>query len=140
MDQSELRQYYEKLWSGVITKQVNTKLCDKAIEQYSRRECWEISCVPESVTDNDLEGKVLNLLEKIYVEAHSDHIEDCHQIKSKDGPKKVIIKIKLKSLICFLICLRLASIRPCSLMIVFVGITSISRQTVRNWYSWFLDF
>ena len=46
---SELRKYYEKLEPDVIiTKQVNTKLCDKmkflerqcwAKEQYSRREC-----------------------------------------------------------------------------------------------------
>ena len=70
----ELRKYYEQLESDiVITKLVNTKLCDKmkflerqcwANEQYFRRECMEISGVPESVTYNDLEGKVLNLLEK----------------------------------------------------------------------------
>ena len=80
----ELRKYYEQLESDiVITKLVNTKLCDKmkflerqcwANEQYFRRECMEISGVPESVTDNDLEGKVLNLLEKINAEVHPDHI------------------------------------------------------------------
>ena len=74
-DLSELRKYYEKLKSDVIiTKEVNTKLCDKmkflerqcwANEQYSTRECLEIYGIPESVDDNDLEGKVLNLLEKI---------------------------------------------------------------------------
>ena len=102
-DLSELRKYYEKLESDVIiTKQVNTKLCDKmkflerqcwANEQYSRRECLEISGVPESVAVNDLEGKVLKLLEKIDVEVHPDHIEACHWIKSNAGPKKVIIKM-----------------------------------------------
>ena len=71
MDLSELRKYYEKLESdAIISKQVNTKLCDKmkflecqcwANEQYSRRQCLEISGVPESVTDNDLEGKILKL-------------------------------------------------------------------------------
>ena len=45
----------------------------------------EISSFPESVTDNDREGKVLNLLEKIDVEVHSDHIEACHWIKSNAG-------------------------------------------------------
>ena len=84
-DLSELRKYYEKLESDVIiSKQVNTKLCEKMKflerqywenEQYSRRECLEISDVPESVTDNDLEEKVLKLLEKIDVQVHSDHIE-----------------------------------------------------------------
>ena len=44
-----------------------------ANEQYSRRESLEISGVPESVTDNGLEEKVLNLLEKINVEVHPGH-------------------------------------------------------------------
>ena len=102
-DLSELRKYYEKLESDVIiTKQVNTKLCDKmkflerrcwANEQYFRRECLKTSGVPESVTNNDLEGKVLKLLEKIYFEIHPDHIEACHWIKSNARPKKVIIKM-----------------------------------------------
>ena len=102
-DLSELRKYYEKLESDVIiTKRVNTNLCDKmkflehqcwANEQYSRRECLEITGVPESVTDNDLEVKVLKLLEKIdveIVEVHPDHIEACHWIKSNAELKKVI--------------------------------------------------
>ena len=49
--------------------------------------------VPESVTDNDLEGKVPNLIEKIDVEVHPDHIEACYLLKSNPGPKKVIIKM-----------------------------------------------
>ena len=58
MDLSELRKYYGKLESDIIvTKQVNTRLCDKmkflerqcwANEQYSRRECLGISGVRES--------------------------------------------------------------------------------------------
>ena len=102
-DLSELRRHYEKLESELlITKQVNTKLCDQmkllerqcwANEQYSRRECLEISGVPESVSDKDLEGKVLNLFQKIDIEVHLDNIEACHWVKSNAGPKKVIIKM-----------------------------------------------
>ena len=102
-DLSGWRKYYKKLESDVIIiKQVNTRLCDKmkllerqcwANKQYSRRECLEISGVPESVTDNDLEGKVLKLLEKIDVEVHPDHIEACHWIKPNAGPKNVITKM-----------------------------------------------
>ena len=98
-----MRKYYEKLASDVIiTKQVNTKLCDKlkfferqcwVNEQYSRRQGLEISGVPESVTDNNLEEKVLKLLGKTDVEVHPDHIEACYWIKSNAGPKKVIIKM-----------------------------------------------
>ena len=102
-DLSGWRKYYKNLESDVIIiKQVNTRLCDKmkllerqcwANKQYSRRECLEISGVPESVTDNDLEGKVLKLLEKIDVEVHPNHIEACHWIKPNAGPKKVITKM-----------------------------------------------
>ena len=76
---------------------MNSELCVKmkflerqcwANEQYSRRECLEIFGIPESVTDNDLEGKVLILLEKIDVEVHTDHIEAYHWIKSNVRPKK----------------------------------------------------
>ena len=85
MDLSELRKYYKKLESNVIiTKQVvKTKSSDKMKflerqcwmnEQYSKHECLEIPCVPESVTDDDLERKVLNLAEKIDVEVYPEHI------------------------------------------------------------------
>ena len=86
----------------IITTQVNTRLHDKmkflerqcmVNEQYSRLECLEISDVPESVTDNNLEGKVLKLLQKIDVEVHPDHIEACHWIRPNAGPKEVIIKM-----------------------------------------------
>ena len=87
-DLSELRKYYEKVESDLmVTKQVNTKLCDQmkflerkcwVNEQFFRCECLEISGVPESVTDKDLEGKVLNLFEKNDAEIHSDNIEACH--------------------------------------------------------------
>ena len=56
----------------------------------------EISDVPEGVTDNDGEGKVLNLLEKIDVEVHPDHIEACHCMKCNAGPKKVIKMLQRK--------------------------------------------
>ena len=57
-------------------------------EQYSRRECLEKSGVPEFVTDNNLERKVLELLEKSDVEVHPDQIEACHWIKPNAGPTK----------------------------------------------------
>ena len=96
-DLPELSKYYEKLEPDVIiAKQVNTKLCDKmkflerqcsSKEQYFRRECLEISSVPASVTDNNVERKVLKLLEKNDVEVHPDYIEACHWIKFNAGPK-----------------------------------------------------
>ena len=68
-DLSELRKNYEKRESDyIVTKQVNTKLRDQikilecqcwTNEQYNRPECLGISGVSESVTDKDLEGKVI---------------------------------------------------------------------------------
>ena len=87
-DLSELRRHYEKLEPELlVTKQVSTKLCDQmkflerqcwANEKCSRRECLEIYGVSESVSDKDLEGKVLNLFQKIDIEVHPDNIEACH--------------------------------------------------------------
>ena len=79
---------------------MSTKLCDTILERqywanerYSMRECLEISDVRKSVTDNDLEEKVMKLLEKIDVEVHHDHIKACHWIKSNAGLNIVNIKM-----------------------------------------------
>ena len=71
---SELRKYYEKLEPDVIIrKQVNTKLYDKmkflerqwwTNEQYSRRECLEISGVPESVS---VKGTLMQIWKSPYM-------------------------------------------------------------------------
>ena len=56
------------------SRNVNSKLSDKLInveprnlanEQYSRRECLEISGIPSSVKDNELETKILIILKKL---------------------------------------------------------------------------
>ena len=49
----------------------------------------EISDVPESVTDKDLEGRVLNLFEKTDVEVNADNIEAFYWIKSNAWSKNV---------------------------------------------------
>ena len=100
---SELRKYYEKLESVlVVTKEKDIKLCDKmkflehqcwSNEQYSRRECLEISGFPEFITEKNLEGKVLDLFQKIDIEVHPDDTGACRWVKSNAGPKKVIIKM-----------------------------------------------
>ena len=53
--------------------------------QYSRRECLEISGISASVADNDLEPKVLEILEEIDVPIDLSLVEDCHRLPSK-GP------------------------------------------------------
>ena len=62
-----------------------------ANEQYSRRECLEISGILASVADNGLESNVLEILEEIDVPIYPTLIEDCHRLPFKDSPKKVVI-------------------------------------------------
>ena len=53
-----------------------------ANEQYSRRECLEISGIPASVADNGFESKVLEILEEIDVPIDTSLVEDCHCLYS----------------------------------------------------------
>ena len=61
-------------------------------EQYSRRECLEISGIPETFSDSQLEGKVRDVLDKIDCSVKPKNIEACHWVKTKHGGKRVIIK------------------------------------------------
>ena len=56
--------------------------------QYSRRECLEITGLPDSVSNDDLEIKIFD---KLDVAIDPSDIEGCHWLKG-NGPKKVIIK------------------------------------------------
>ena len=85
-----------------ISRNVNSKLSDRLInverkcfanEQYSRTECLEISGIPPSVKDNELETKVLTILEEIDAPVGLGLVEDCHRLPSKGNPKKVILKL-----------------------------------------------
>ena len=68
-----------------------------ANEQYSRRECLEISGIPESVANNGLESNVLKILEEIDVPINPTFVEDCHRLPSKGSPVKVIIKLNRRT-------------------------------------------
>ena len=74
---SDLKKDFEQLRSDLsITKLVNTKLKEKVVSlerqtwsnsQYSRRECLELSGIPETIENKDLEGTVLGIFEKLNV-------------------------------------------------------------------------
>ena len=53
-------------------------------EQYSRRECLEISGIPESTDQSNLEEKVVKLFKKIDVTVKSNNFEACHWLKPKN--------------------------------------------------------
>ena len=50
--------------------------------QYSRRECLEITGIPQNIEHNQLEGKVIQVLYKVGCNI-SDNAEACHRISSK---------------------------------------------------------
>ena len=62
-----------------------------ANSQYSRRECLELVSVPRSVSDGDLEEKVLKIFENIGCPIEGNSIEVCHQINKKKN-ERIIVK------------------------------------------------
>ena len=48
--------------------------------QYSRRKCLEITGIPSSVSDNDLENFVCKAITKAGVEVSDEDIEDCYRV------------------------------------------------------------
>ena len=101
----ELKTKFTKMESDLaISRNVNTKLVERLVvterkcwanEQYSRRECLEISGIPESVSDNALEDKIQGVLRGIDVEVDTENIESCHRLKG-NGTKGKVTKNKIK--------------------------------------------
>ena len=99
----DLKKDFEQLRSDLsITKLVNTKLKEKVVSlewetwsnsQYSRQECLELSGIPETIENKDLEGTVLGIFEKLDVTVDPSNVQDCHWVKSSKGPKKVIVNL-----------------------------------------------
>ena len=54
-------------------------------------ECLEITGVPDSISNDDLEKTTIKTFDKFDVAIDPSNIEDCHWFKS-NGPKEVIIK------------------------------------------------
>ena len=96
----EIRNDFKKIESELsVSKNVNSKLHERvgALErqcwensQYSRRECVEITGVPDSISNDDLEETTLKMFDKLDLTIDPSNIEDRHWLKS-NGPKNVII-------------------------------------------------
>ena len=80
----------------LVTRRVNDNLVKQnrilerkcaANEQYSRRECLEISGIPDSISDNNLEETVLKIFNETGVTVNSGDIEVCHRLNQKANPK-----------------------------------------------------
>ena len=85
-----LNHRFEKLESELtISKKVGDLLQTKIkalertcvmAEQYSRRECLEISGIPVSISNDDLEEKVRDIFNLIEAPVSAENIEACHRI------------------------------------------------------------
>ena len=99
-----LKNKFTKLESDLeISRNVNNKLVDQVTklewkswenEQYSKRECIEISGISQSIEQLDLEKTLLNVFDKIDAPVDPQTIEACHSLKSDDNGRsnKVIVK------------------------------------------------
>lgn len=100
---ADLKVNYAKIEADLsIVRTVSNNMKDHIItlehkcssnEQYSRRECLEISGIPENTADTKLEDKVRDVLEKIDCNVKPKNIEACHWVKTKHGGRRVIIKL-----------------------------------------------
>ena len=63
-------------------------------EQYSRRECLELSGIPGSISDNALEETILGLFSKCSAPVDPSNVEGCHRLWSTNNTLlKVIMKL-----------------------------------------------
>ena len=100
---TSLRDRFTKMESQLlVTRRVNDHLMKQnrilerkcaANEQYPRRECLEISGIPDSSLNNNLEETVLKIFNETGVTVNSRDVEVCHRLNQKANPKKVIIKL-----------------------------------------------
>ena len=95
---TDLRNKFTKLESDLtISKNINSKLSSQltkvetkcwADAQYSRRQCLEISGIPDSISHNDLESKVRDIFCECDADIDTVIIEACHRLKSNHRSKK----------------------------------------------------
>ena len=87
---SELKKYFEKLdFDLSVGRQVNSVLRERVTSlenQCSKRECLELTSIPETSDNNTLESIVFEIFEKLEVKVDLSNAEDCHCISSKNGP------------------------------------------------------
>ena len=87
---SELKKYFEKLdFDLSVGRQVNSVLRERVTSSEhhcSKRECLELTSIPETSDNNTLESTVFEIFEKLEVKVDLSNAEDCHWISSKNGP------------------------------------------------------
>ena len=73
-------------------KILNLESEHNSLEQYGRRNNIEITGIPDSVPDQNLEEKVVDILNEIIVNVSPKDTEACHRVGvSKNSSKKTIV-------------------------------------------------
>ena len=90
----KLNDNFSKLEADVtVAKNISNLLSQRVVDlerqcwsnaQYSRRECLEVVGTPRSVDGNILEGKVIQVFEKVGCNIDSSNIEAYHRITKKN--------------------------------------------------------
>ena len=60
------------------------------LDQYSRRNNLEIQGIPANITDDKLEGKVIDIFSCLGIEVKGSDIEDCHRLGYANPKNKII--------------------------------------------------
>ena len=104
-DMVELRNDFKKLVADLaISRSVNNKQRDRIISlerqcwsnsQYSRRECLEMTGLPDNINSEDLEEKILMILEKLEVTEDSSNVEDCHWLPGNQNKRFIIKNVRM---------------------------------------------
>ena len=66
------------------------------LDQYSRRNNIEIQDVPVNVTDDELEGKVIDIFSCLGIEVKGSDIEDCHKLGYSNTKNTIIRFVNCK--------------------------------------------
>ena len=104
-DMVELRNDFKKLVADLaISWSVNNKQRDRIISlerqcwsnsQYSRRECLEMTGLPDNINSEDLEEKIPMILEKLAVTEDSSNVEDCHWLPGNQNKRFIIKNVRM---------------------------------------------
>ena len=104
-DMVELRNDFKKLVADLaISRSVNNKQRDRIISlerqcwsnsQYSRHECLEMTGLPDNINSEDLEEKILMILEKLEVTEDSSNVEDYHLLPGNQNKRFIIKNVRM---------------------------------------------
>ena len=79
--------------NSLENKVMSLEINDNHLEQHRRRNNLGITGIPDDVSDENLEEKVIQVLSEIQVNVSSSDVEACHRIgKSKNSPKKALAR------------------------------------------------